>query len=292
MLGAIAGDICGCPWEGGQCGAGDFELFANGASITDDTVCTVAIADALLGARSEAAVVTALRSWCKRYPGLGYGSAFNHWVYSRQGPYGSYGNGGAMRVSACGWLARSLEEAESLAELTAGVTHNHPEGMRGARAVAGAIWLARQNPDGALLRTSLAARYGYTLDESLEALIARSEYTTEAEFTVPIALMCATHATSWMHAIELAVRIGGDTDTIACMAGAIAEARFGLPKEVVDGVQQHLPDDMKQVIGAFYARIGRSPVATTSPATIEVNPGQPGMWRQVWGKLLELLRAG
>ncbi|KVP75123.1 hypothetical protein WJ96_05000 [Burkholderia ubonensis] len=289
MLGAIAGDICGCPWEGGQCAAGDFELFANGASITDDTVCTVAIADALLGAGSEASVVAALRSWCKRYPGLGYGGAFNHWVYSRQGPYGSYGNGGAMRVAACGWLAGSLEEAEALAELTARVTHNHPEGLRGAQAVAGAIWLARHNADGAQLRTTLAARYGYCLDESLQELIARSAYTTEAEFTVPIALMCATLATSWAHAIELAALIGGDTDTIACMAGAIAEARFGLPKEVVDGVQSHLTDDMKQVVGAFYTRIGRSPVAAPLAVAPESPPTQPGFIGRKLARLLEML---
>lgn len=289
MLGAIAGDICGSPWEGGQCALAEFELFANGASITDDTVCTVAIADALLAGGSEASVVTALRTWCKRYPGLGYGSAFNHWVYSRQGPYGSYGNGGAMRVSACGWLADTLEEAEALAELTAGVTHSHPEGMRGARAVAGAIWLARQNADGALLRTTLAARYGYTLDESLQELIEKSVYTTEAEFTVPVALMCATNATSWKHTIELAASIGGDTDTIACMAGAIAEARFGLPKEVVDGVQSHLTDDMKQVIGAFYTRIGRSPVTAPLAVAPESPPAQPGFIGRKLARLLELL---
>ncbi|KWA84051.1 hypothetical protein WL29_22045 [Burkholderia ubonensis] len=289
MLGAIAGDICGCPWEGGQCAPAEFELFANGASITDDTVCTVAIADALLAGGSEASVVAALRTWCKRYPGLGYGSAFNHWVYSRQGPYGSYGNGGAMRVSPCGWLADTLEQAEALAELTAGVTHNHPEGMRGARAVACAVWLARQNADGAFLRTTLAARYGYRLDESLKALIDKSVYTTEAEFTVPIALMCATNATSWKHAIELSALIGGDTDTIACMAGAIAEARFGLPGEVVDGVQSHLTDDMKQVVGAFYTRIGRSPMAEPLAVAPESPPTQPGFIGRKLARLLEML---
>lgn len=285
MLGAIAGDICGCPWEGGQCAQGEFELFAHGAAITDDTVCTVAIADALLGASGEAAVVAALRSWCRRYPGLGYGGAFNHWVYSLQGPYGSYGNGGAMRVAACGWLAQSLEEAEGLAELTAGVTHNHPEGLRGARAVAGAIWMARHSRNGTQLRRALAARYGYDLQRSLHALIAASEYTTEAQFTVPIALMCATHATSWVHAIELAVHIGGDTDTIACMAGAIAEARFGLPQQVVIAARKHLPDDMKQVVDAFYIRIGRNPVTDAKPTSPSDNPGQPGLMGWLQAKL-------
>ena len=194
-----------------------------------------------------------------------------------------------MRVSACGWLADTLEEAEALAELTARVTHSHPEGMRGARAVAGAIWLARQNADGALLRTTLGARYGYTLDESLQELIDKAVYTTEAEYTVPVALMCATNATSWKHAIELAARIGGDTDTIACMAGAIAEARFGLPREVVDGVQSHLTDDMKQVIGAFYTRIGRSPVTAPLAVAPESPLVQPGFIGRKLARLLEML---
>jgi ADP-ribosylglycohydrolase len=288
MLGAIAGDICGCPWEGGQCAQDDFELFTHGASITDDTVCTIAIADALMHAGDARAVVKSLRRWCRRYPGLGYGSAFNHWVYSGKGPYNSWGNGGAMRVSPCGWLAGSLEEAEALAEMTASVTHDHPEGLRGARAIAGATWLARQGMTGEHLRLSLAARYGYKLDVTLTELIERNEYTTEARQTVPVALMCATHATSWEHAIELAARIGGDTDTIACMAGGIAEGRFGLSSSVVNSARQYLTADMVEVVDAFYAHIGRSPVAERqpdNPQTIAATP--PG----VIGFLLSRLRA-
>lgn len=277
----------GYPWEGGQCAQADFELFTHGASITDGTVCTIAIADALMHEGTEAALGHSLRNWCRSYPGLGYGSAFNHWVYSIQGPYNSWGNGGAMRVSPCGWLARSLEEAEALAELTAGVTHNHPEGLRGARAIAGAIWLARQDVTGAQLRQSLAARYGYALDESLEALIERNGYTTEALQTGPIALICATHAISWEHAIELAARIGGDTDTIACMAGGIAEARFGLSAVVVSRARQYLTKDMVQVVDAFYARIGRNPVSE-SPVASPVAERTP---TGVIGFLLSKLRA-
>jgi ADP-ribosylglycohydrolase len=288
MLGAIAGDICGCPWEGGQCAKTDFELFTQGASITDDTVCTIAIADALLHEGTEAAIVHSLRNWCRSYPGLGYGTAFNHWVYSGQGPYTSWGNGGAMRVSPCGWLARSLEEAEWLADRTAEVTHNHPEGLRGARAIVGAIWLARQHHTGAQLRESLAARYGYNLDDSLEVLIERNEYTTEALQTVPVALVCATHATSWEHAIELAARIGGDTDTIACMAGGIAEARFGLPASVVTRTRSYLTKDMALVVDAFYARIGRNP---SIERLIDTRPSPHAAPTGVISFLLSKLRA-
>lgn len=256
VLGAIAGDICGSPWEGGQCADVEFQLFAHGASITDDSVCTVAVAEVLLAGGGSGAVARALRAWCKRYPGLGYGSAFNHWVYSQKGPYNSYGNGGAMRVSACGWLADSLEAAESFADMTAGVTHNHPEGLRGARAIAGAIWWARQGLSGDELRARLAARYGYLLNRSLAELREEALYSTEARDTVPVALMCATYARTWEEAIRFAATIGGDTDTIAAMAGAVAEARFGLPEQVVNTYSTYVPEDMRTVLHTFYERIG------------------------------------
>lgn len=279
MLGAIAGDICGAPWEGGQCANGEFQLFAEGASITDDSVCTVAIAQALMQHGDAVQVAESLRTWCKRYPGLGYGSAFNHWVYSRKGPYNSWGNGGAMRVSPCGWLAESLEEAESLAELTAGVTHNHPEGLRGAKAVAGAIWLARHGLTGDELRDRLAARYGYDLNQSFALLVNASLYSTAAVDTVPIALMCATRATSWTHAIELAVRIGGDTDTIAAMAGAITEARFGLPVQVVNCYPRYVTDDMAAVIDAFYTQVGGLRIESSMP--VDDHSGQESFFARL-----------
>lgn len=280
MLGAIAGDICGAPWEGGQCANGEFQLFAEGASITDDSVCTVAIAQALMQHGDAVQVAESLRTWCKRYPGLGYGSAFNHWVYSRKGPYNSWGNGGAMRVSPCGWLAESLEEAESLAELTARVTHNHPEGLRGAKAVASAIWLARQGLTGDELSDRLAARYGYNLQQSFADLIAASSYSTEAVDTVPIALMCATRASHWEEAIAFAALIGGDTDTLGAMAGAIAEARFGLPEAVVNASWAYLPEDMREVVHSFYDRVGGIKVAQT---LVSKEPGltQASLWQRL-----------
>jgi ADP-ribosylglycohydrolase len=147
-------------------------------------------------------------------------------------------------------FAAALGKARSAHRLTSSFSR---------KVIAGAIWLARQSHTGAQLRESLAARYGYNLDESLEVLIERNEYTTEALQTVPVALVCATHATSWEHAIDLAARIGGDTDTIACMAGGIAEARFGLPASVVTRTRSYLTKDMALVVDAAYARIGRNP---------------------------------
>lgn len=267
MLGAILGDICGSPWEGGACRSETFELFSHGSTITDDTVCTVAIADALLNDRP---VEEALRDWCKRYPGLGYGSQFNLWVYRpSMGPYNSWGNGGAMRVSPCAWLAGSLEEAEALAEKTCCVTHDHPEGLRGARAVAGTIWLALNNPaDSPELLRAVQARYGYELGLSVMDRAAMEPGGCAAIDTVPIALDCGLQATSVADAIHRAVYIGGDSDTTASMAAAIAEARFGLDSDLLDQTLAYLTEDMALVVEAFLKKVvatGRTRLAVAEP---------------------------
>lgn len=278
MLGAIMGDVCGSPWEGGAYRDIDFVLFADGASITDDTVCTIAVAHALL---TGTPVSECLRAWCKRYPGLGYGSQFNLWVYrASMGPYGSWGNGGAMRVSACAWLANSLEEAESLAEQTAAVTHNHAEGLRGARAIAGTLWLARQGLSAAQLLQHARIRYGYQLGLSVAERAAMNPAGCEAIDTVPIALDCAIHATSVQDAIHRAVFIGGDTDTTAAMAAAIAEARFGLTPEESARTLNFVPEEMHPVIHEVYARA--SPVPHRQPGNTARTPGSKPWWQRLW----------
>lgn len=249
------GDICGSPWEGGACRKEVFELFTTGAGITDDTVCTVAIADALLNKRP---VAEALRDWCRRYPGMGYGSMFNSWVYRpSMGPYQSWGNGGAMRVSPAAWLAKSLAEAEFLAFETASVTHDHPEGLRGARAIAGAIWLARQGLDQADLMRAVKGRYQYELGLHVMERADMHPAGSDALDTVPIALDCGIQAKSVADAIHRAVYIGGDSDTTASMAAAIAEARFGLDADQVEMTLSRVPVDMQLVIQALYARAGQ-----------------------------------
>lgn len=269
MLGAVAGDIFGSPWEGGQCPPGRFDFFSMNASATDDTVCTVAIADALL---HESDIAATLRAWVRRYPGYGYGSWFASWAWSSDGPYESHGNGGAMRVSAAGLLAHSLDEANAMAKRTAEVTHNHPEGIRGAQAIAGAIWLARQGLSAFDMRRLLAEQYRYDLTTSVAGYAAESRFDLEARVTVPQALVCALEANCWDDAILNAVTIGGDSDTIACMAGGIAEARFGLPLERARRAWALITPDMHEVLIALYARAG-APTPWLEETSKAASPG-------------------
>ena len=263
MLGAILGDICGSLWEGGSSRDVAFEMFGAGSHFTDDTVCLVAIADALLNNRP---VADALRDWCTRYPGMGYGGMFEHWVHSpSKGPYQSFGNGGAMRVAPAAWLAKSLAEAEYLAFTTASVTHDHPEGLRGARAIAGAIWFARQGMSHQAIQRACQIRYGYTLGLHVLERAEMNPCGSDAADTVPIALDCGIQAKSVSDAIHRAVYIGGDSDTTASMAAAIAEARFGLDAMLVEQTLARVPHEMHHVIRALYERIGR-PMVSATPA--------------------------
>lgn len=270
MLGAIAGDICGAPWEGGACPKEKFMVFGFGAAFTDDTVCTIAIAQALLERRDIAAT---LRSWVNRYPNRGYGGRFIDWAQSDMGPYDSFANGGAMRVSPVALLATSLDEVDALADATAEVTHNHPEGMRGARALAGAVWLARQGLGADTLRAQLSERYGYDLSKTVAALSADFGFTVLADETVPMAIICALEATSWEDAVANAVAIGGDADTLACMAGAIAEARFGLPAQHALTAVCYLTAEMLEVLAALYARAGLAAPWEKGATPAKVAPG-------------------
>lgn len=254
MIGAIAGDICGSTFERGSCPRADFEFFRPGSKFTDDTVCTIAVAEALL---TGANFADSIRKWVARYPNRCYGGMFIKWAAGCDGPYNSFGNGGAMRVAPAGLLAKSLEEAEQLASQSAGVTHNHPEGIKGAQAVAAAIWWARQGIGAAEMRVLLAERYGYDLSKSvaeLGATPASTRFSALAHDTVPQALMIALEANSWEDAVTFSVEVGGDSDTLAAMSGAIAEARFGIPYALAAQAFESLPAEMRMVLIQLYAR--------------------------------------
>ncbi len=266
MIGALAGDICGAPYEGGSCSRERFKFFDHGTGFTDDSVCSVAVADALLHHRP---FDVSLREWVRRYPGRGYGGSFINWATSLKGPYGSFGNGGAMRVAACGWLGRSEDEVLQMAQRSAEVTHNHPEGLRGAQAIAAAIWWARQGNSPAEIRSRLAP-FGYDLHRSVGSLKEVWGFSTLAEETVPEALICALSATSWEDAVLHAVEVGGDSDTLACMAGAVAEARFGIPLKHAVSAWSRLPSDMQDVVRALYERAG-----APAPWLVETDRGTP-----------------
>lgn len=279
MLGAIMGDICGSPWEGGYCRGPEFELFHPSAQMTDDSVCSVAIADALL---HHLPIADTLRNWCRRYPGLGYGSMFNAWVYRpSMGPYESWGNGGAMRCSACAWLAPSLQEAQCLAELTAGVTHNHPEGLRGARAVATAIWLARQGSPARDIAAAVSAQ-GYVLGRSTHAWAEREPGATDAEETVPLAIDCALAAHSVEDAIRRAVYIGGDSDTTASMAAAVAEARFGICESDAQKALSLITREMRDIVTAVYERAGAAMRVPDPVPSVATSSTSISWWRRLW----------
>lgn len=222
MLGAIAGDIVGSVYEGGQCDRDQLELFGFGSTFTDDSVCTVAVAEALMealeaGSADQADYAASLRRWAGANPGRGYGGMFVSWAHSTQGPYGSFANGGAMRVAAAGFLATSVEEALAWADASAEVTHNHVEGMRGARAIAAAIWLARQGLPAVEIERKVLALTGCASPMTVAHHAQTFGFTVRADETVPIALACALEANSWSEAVKNACHIGGDSDTIACM---------------------------------------------------------------------------
>lgn len=261
MYGAILGDMIGAPYEfGGEMKSKDFPLFGEGARFTDDTVMTVAVAEALLdalGAEDEAiasAVAMSMQRWGRRYPNAGYGGRFRRWLAAEEpAPYGSFGNGSAMRVSAAGWLCDSLEETRRLARLSAVVTHNHPEGVKGAEAVASAIFLARQGDTKADIRTYIEAQFGYDLSMRCDAIRPTYAFDATCQGSVPQAIVAFLEGEDFEDVVRNAVSLGGDSDTIACIAGSIAEVFFGVPQTLVAECRARLPEDMLAVVDRFRA---------------------------------------
>ena len=254
MLGAITGDIIGSWYEFRNIKVKDFQpLFHKGAKFTDDTVCTVAIADALVHELDPAAT---LQRWGREYwSNGGWGQRFNLWLADdNPEPYNSYGNGAAMRVGAAGLLATCMEDALGLASRVTIITHNHPEGMKAAQATASAIWLARQGVVPEQIRKELTERFGYRLDVTVDEIRPGYKFTEASQDSVPQALVCALEATGFEDAIRNAVSIGGDSDTIAAIAGSVAEARFGIPQEIAAKTWSYLPRDMRAVLTALYAK--------------------------------------
>ena len=255
MLGSITGDIIGSWYEFRNIKVKDFQpLFHKGAKFTDDTVCTVAIADALVHELDPAAT---LQRWGREYwSNGGWGQRFNLWLADdNPEPYNSYGNGAAMRVGPAGLLATSRADALGLASRVTIITHNHPEGMKAAQATASAIWLARQGVVPEQIRKELTERFGYRLDVTVDEIRPGYKFTEASQDSVPQALVCALEATGFEDAIRNAVSIGGDSDTIAAIAGSVAEARFGIPQEIAAKTWSYLPRDMRVVLTALYAKV-------------------------------------
>ncbi|PWE32362.1 hypothetical protein DDZ14_09825 [Maritimibacter sp. 55A14] len=247
MIGAIAGDIIGSRFEGHAAPPEGFELFHRDCRFTDDTVCTVAVADAIMCQGDFAAT---LRAYVRRHPDAGYGGMFLRWALTDEAPaYGSWGNGAPMRVAAVGWLAADAAETDALAAAQAEVSHNHEDAVKAAQSVARAILALRQGATAAEVREWIGDTWGYDLRP--EVALRGGGFDVSAAGTVPPALAAAFESTDWEDAVRTAVCLGGDTDTLACIAGAVAEAIHGVPAEIVMCARGHLTDDLRNVLGQF-----------------------------------------
>ena len=241
MVGAIIGDIVGSRFEFNNIKTKDFEMFVGrwkGCNFTDDTIMTIAVAKALAQYKKikdyeqfKKTLVRVMHRFGVRYPFSGYGQLFSNWLFTGSTkPYNSYGNGSAMRVSPVAWYANSIEEAEALAKATAEVTHNHPEGIKGAQAIAGATFLARIGKTKDEIREYIS-KY-YHIDFTLDEIRPTYRFDATCQGSVPQALQAFFESTDFEDAIRNAISIGGDSDTIAAMTGAVAEAYYGVPEEI------------------------------------------------------------
>ncbi len=259
MYGAILGDMIGSPYEFDKGNKSkDFEMFEGDAGFTDDTVMTIAVADALTATLGEDddcikdSLVYSMRRWAKKYPNAGYGLRFNDWLASTDPkPYGSYGNGSAMRVSSAGWLYDTLEETLHAAKLTAEVTHDHPEGIKGAQAVAAAIFMARTGSSKDDIRNYIVSGFGYDLSRTCDEIRPSYRHVESCQETVPEAITAFLEGEDFEDVIRTAVSLGGDCDTLTCIAGSIAEAFYGIPEDLLDECILRVPAEMYEVIQSF-----------------------------------------
>lgn len=254
MWGAIIGDIVGAVYEWDRIKTKEFEFFSPQGHFTDDSVCTAAVADILLHDLPEAAT---LQRWCQRYPGVSYGGWFGQWVWHESPkPYNSFGNGAAMRVSPAAFLHRGdLSSALAASDRVTGITHDHPEGIKGARATVHAIWLALNGEDHARIRATITAEYGYDLSPTVDEIRPGYVFNETCQETVPESITCALESGSFEDAIRNAISLGGDSDTLAAIAGPIAEALHGIPDEMrVAAVEWYLggAPDMVAVMDEMY----------------------------------------
>ena len=251
MIGSIIGDIVGSRFEFNNTRREDFELFTPECSFTDDTICTVAVADALLRDEDFGQVI---HEWCRRYPSPmgGYGGRFAQWVRSDSPqPYNSLGNGSAMRVSPCGYLP-TLQTALEKAEESASCSHNHPKGIRGAVVITHANWLLRHGANKADIQKLAEEDYGYQISGlSISELQRTNPFDETCPGTIPPALCCFLGSSSFEDAIRKAISIGGDSDTIGAIVGGLAEAHYGVPEEIQDKALSYLPKEMTTVVREF-----------------------------------------
>ncbi len=280
MYGAILGDIIGSPYEfdrGDK--TKDFELFGEDAFFTDDTVMTVAVAEALMDVGRDAApdeiceaVRASMLKWGRAYPYAGYGTRFLEWLDREDPePYNSFGNGSAMRVSAAGWLYDSLDRTREVARATAEPTHNHPEGIKGAEAVASAIYLARTGSSKDDIKEYITEEFGYDLTRTCDEIRPGYHHVESCQESVPEAITAFLEGRDFEDVIRTAISLGGDTDTLAAIAGSIAESYFGIPILLVMECKERVAEDILEVLERFEEETINTPPADNRPDPLEGN---------------------
>ena len=267
MYGAILGDIIGVPYEFDSIDYVDFPLFSIDSNYSDDSVMTIAVFDALFKAGLDADektikknLIERFKVWGYRNPFAGYGGRFRKWLFSNAiEPYNSYGNGSAMRVSSVGWLYDTMKRTREVARWTAEVTHNHPEGVKGAEATAAAIFLARNGKSKKEIKEYIEKEFGYNLNRTCDEIRPDYEFDESCQGTVPEAIISFLDSSDYESTVRLAVSLGGDSDTLACIAGGIAEAFYSMTPEFIDKCRSYLPQNMREVLDCFEDR-KKSPV--------------------------------
>jgi len=253
MLGAIIGDIIGSVYEVRTIKSTDFELFAKFSRFTDDTVLTIATADCIL---ENGDYTEFYQKYGQKYPKKGYGGTFQNWIFSENPkPYNSWGNGSAMRVSPIGYLFDNLEDTLMEAEKSAAVTHNHPEGIKGAQAIAAAIFLAKNGRSKLEIKEYIEKQFGYDLNRKIDDIRETYQFDVSCQGSVPESIIAFLESTDFESAIRLAISLGGDADTQAAMAGSIAEAFYDeIPDFIIRECKNRLPDEFLKVIDDFCDR--------------------------------------
>lgn len=259
MLGAIIGDIVGSRFEWDNYKAKDFEFLTNDCFFTDDSVMSLALCEALLESKPDFSdlreqAVAKMRAFGDAYPDAGYGRTFSCWLYfGDPQPYNSYGNGSAMRVSGVVYAANTMEQVKQLSLMVTDVTHNHPEGIKGAEATAVAAFMAKQGADMQAIRDYIDANY-YPMDFTLDGIRDSYMFNETCQNTVPQALMAFFESTSYEDAIRNAISIGGDSDTLAAITGAVAECYYGIPQKLREQGMSYLNERLLGVLLAFEAK--------------------------------------
>ncbi len=267
MYGAILGDIVGKPYEHHfKMKNKVFPLFVPASRFSDDSVMTIAIADGLLRVPKDASldeirssVVHSMQYWGQKYPHAGYGGRFRYWLYEEDPhPYRSFGNGSAMRVSPVGWLYDTIERTRAVAAATADVTHNHPEGIKGAEAAASVVFMARHHASKEEIKAYVEQNFGYDLNRTVAEIRPVYQSDSSCQGTVPEAIIAFLEGITFEDVLRTAVSLGGDCDTLTSIASAMAEAYYGVPTQLKEEVRRRIQPDMLEVVDRFDRKLGRS----------------------------------